>query len=44
MPPSTAIAMNHTVVTGPNSAETLAVPRDCMANRATRMTTVTGST
>ena len=30
--------MNHTTMTGPNRRATLAVPRDCTANRPTRST------
>ena len=41
-----AIAMtaNQTHMTGPNNAATRAVPRDCTANSATRMITVSGTT
>ena len=35
---------NHTTITGPNTLAMPAVPRDCTANRATRMTTETGIT
>ena len=35
--------MNHTNVIGPKKAATLAVPRDCTANNAIRMTTVSGT-
>ena len=42
--PGMAIATNQTVVTGPNSAATFAVPRDWNANNTMRMTTVNGTT
>jgi hypothetical protein len=38
-----AMAMNHNMVIGPKKAATFAVPRDCTANNATRMTTVRGT-
>ena len=37
-------AANHTSVIGPKKAATFAVPRDCTANSATRITTVIGTT
>ncbi len=42
--PSTPIATNHTTITGPNRRPTLCVPRYWMANSATRMTNVAGTT
>ncbi len=42
--PPIASAMNQTSVIGPKNAATLAVPRDCTANSATRITTVIGTT
>ena len=42
--PAAAITMNQTSVIGPKNAATLAVPRDCTANSATRITTVIGTT
>ena len=36
--------MNQTSVIGPNNAATLAVPRDCTANSASRITTASGTT
>ena len=39
-----ASTTNQTSMTGPKNCATAAVPRDCAANRATRMATVTGST
>ena len=38
--PSAAITANHTSMTGPNSAPTRAVPRDCTMKSAMRMTTL----
>ena len=35
---------NQNNVTGPKNAATLAVPRDCTANRMTRTSTVSGTT
>ena len=37
------MAMNQSAVIGPKKAATLAVPRDCTANSATRITTVSGT-
>ncbi len=42
--PATAMATNQTSVIGPKKAATFAVPRDCTANNATRITTVIGTT
>src|SRR5262245_5476643 len=42
--PGMAMAMNQTMVIGPKNAATFAVPRDCTANSATRITTVSGTT
>ena len=41
--PGSVIATNQTTMTGPNSAATLAVPRDWNANKRTN-TTVSGTT
>ncbi len=38
------MATNQTSMIGPNSAATFAVPRDCTANRISRITTVSGTT
>ena len=38
------MAANQTNVIGPNKAATFAVPRDCAANSAIRITTVIGTT
>ncbi len=38
------MAANQTSVIGPKKAATLAVPRDCTANSAIRITTVIGTT
>ena len=42
--PAAVIAANQTSVIGPKKVATLAVPRDCTMNSATRMTTVMGTT
>ena len=42
--PSSASTTNQTSVTGPNSTETLAVPRLCTQNSATMIATVIGMT
>ena len=42
--PMTARVMNHTTMTGPNMAPTLAVPRDWIRNSPTRITTVITTT
>ena len=42
--PGMAMATNQTAMTGPNSAATLAVPRDCNANSTSRITIVSGTT
>ena len=42
--PATAMAMNQMRVIGPKKAATLAVPRDCTANKAKRINTVSGTT
>ncbi len=36
--------MNQMVVIGPKNAPILPVPRDCAANSASRITTVSGTT
>ena len=41
--PGTAMIRNHTVMIGPKKLATLAVPRDCTANRTTRIATVRGT-
>ncbi len=38
------MAANHTSVSGPKKAAILAVPRDCTAEQAIRITTVIGTT
>ena len=38
-----AITANQTHIIGPKNAATRAVPRDCTANRPTRMITVNGT-
>ena len=38
------MATNHSAVMGPKKAATFAVPVDCTANSATRITTVSGTT
>ena len=38
------MTMNQTSVIGPKKEATLAVPRDCTANRAKRITTASGTT
>ncbi len=43
-PPAMAIETNHTTMTGPNKAATLAVPPRCAANSPIRMATVIGAT
>ena len=42
--PAMASTTNHTALTGPKKAATRCVPRDWTANRAMRMTKVSGST
>ena len=42
--PATAITMNQRIMIGAKKVATRAVPRDCTANSATRITTVSGST
>ncbi len=42
--PAAASAANQSSVMGPKKVATLAVPRDCTANSAIRMTTVIGTT
>ncbi len=42
--PATASAANHSSITGPKKVATLAVPRDCTQNSASRITTVIGTT
>ena len=44
MIPGTAMATNQIVMIGPNSAATLAVPRDWKANKTSRITIVIGTT
>ena len=39
-----AITANQMHMIGPKNAATRAVPRDCTANSASRMTTVSGTT
>ena len=39
-----AITANQTHMIGPKNAATRAVPRDCTANSASRMITVSGTT
>ena len=42
--PAAAITTNQSRQSGPKNVATLAVPRDCTANSATRITTVSGTT
>ncbi len=42
--PSSAIVMNHTIMIGPNTVPMPPVPRCCITNSTTRMTTVIGTT
>ena len=42
--PTPPMVTNHSVITGPKNAATRAVPRDCTANNASRMITVSGTT
>jgi hypothetical protein len=42
--PKAPIAVNHTIITGPNALPTTAEPNRCEANRITMMTTVMGTT
>ena len=42
--PSTAMTMNHSTITGPNTRPIFSVPRLCTKNSPTRMMSVSGRT